>query len=418
MQRLLVVEDSHTVLQILRHLVQSRMKDVDVIFAQSLSEMKQEFCRNPEFYAAIVDLSLPDAPNGEVVDFTLKQGLPTIVLTGNFSETRRKQLIDAGVVDYVVKESRYAYYYAMKLARRLRSNHLIKIMVVDDSKTSRRYLRQLLERHLYKVIEAQDGVEALEQLGIHPDVRLVVTDFEMPNMDGFKLVNEIRRNFDKRGLGIIGLSSVESGILSAQFIKHGANEFISKPFYPEEFYCRITQNLEAMELIEKIEDTANRDYLTGLYNRRAFFQRAAVLLDEAHRQQQPLSFAILDLDHFKQINDRYGHACGDEVLKRFALLLDLHCQQALYARIGGEEFAILMVGLTNEQAVSLVDELRKRLVGEVIHWQEQELCASFSAGVITELNADIDHLYHQADDMLYRAKEAGRNTVFGNEVDD
>ncbi|MCM2679318.1 diguanylate cyclase [Echinimonas agarilytica] len=415
MPRLLIVEDSSTVMRVLKHLASTRLPNVDTVFATSMAEAKQAFIQNPDFYAAIVDLNLPDAPDGEVVEFTLKQGVSTIVLTGNFNEQRRKSLVDSGVVDYVVKESRHAYHYALKLARRLKTNHRIKVMVVDDSKMSRNHIRNLLERHLYRVIEAQDGLEAIEQMGIHPDVRLVITDFEMPNMDGFKLVNEIRSKFDKRGLAIIGLSSVESGILSAQFIKHGANDFLNKPFYPEEFYCRISQNLEAIELIEEIEDAANRDYLTGLYNRRAFFERAEALISKAQKKQVPTSFCIIDLDNFKLINDEYGHACGDEVLKRFARLFDKHCEKFLYARIGGEEFAMVMVGLDNDKALTLVNGLRQALVAQAIEWDGKQFHVSFSGGVITDSEGSVDHLYNRADEMLYRAKEAGRNMVFGND---
>ncbi|MBD1391432.1 diguanylate cyclase [Neiella sp. HB171785] len=416
MARLLVVEDSSTVMRILKHLASTRLSSVETVFTQSFAETKQAFCQNSDFYAAIVDLNLPDAPNGEVVDFVMKQGIPCIVLTGDFDERRRKQLVDGGVVDYVVKESRHAYHYAMKLARRLRTNHQIKVLVVDDSAMSRKHIRNLLERQLYNVIEAEDGFDAIEQMSIHPDVRLVLTDFEMPNMDGFKLVNEIRRKFDKRGLAIIGLSSQESGILSAQFIKHGANDFLNKPFYPEEFYCRISQNLEAIELIEEIEDAANRDYLTGLYNRRAFFEFSKQVLRDGWAHGLPVSFSLIDLDNFKHINDHYGHAVGDEVLKRFAEVMQRYCEKFLFARVGGEEFALIMLGLDNAKALALVDGLRQAFVGEAIECEGGSFHASFSGGVVTDMNSNIDALYNRADELLYRAKEAGRNMVLGEEI--
>lgn len=415
MRRLLIVEDSNMVLRVLQHLAHSELKNAEIVTARTFQEAKMAVVRNPDFFIAIVDLNLPDAPNGEIASFTLQQDIPTIVLTGNFDEQKRKTLVDSGVVDYVVKESRHAYQYAVKLVKRLSTNHKTKVMVVDDSTLSRKYIRQLLERHLYQVVDAEDGVDALEKLKLNPDTRLVLTDYEMPRMDGFKLVNEIRRVTDKRSMAIIGLSSVESGVLSARFIKGGANDFLNKPFYPEEFYCRVIQNLEAIELIEEIEDTANRDYLTGLYNRRAFFERATALLNTAKQERQSLSFALIDLDKFKSINDYYGHACGDKVLKHFARLLQQHCSNLLCARVGGEEFAIVMPNLSNEQAVELVDDIRQKLVAERIGWEGKELCISFSAGVVTDGQESLDLLYQHADEMLYRAKEAGRNMVFGQE---
>ncbi|MBW8192139.1 diguanylate cyclase [Neiella marina] len=415
MARLLVVEDSNTVMRVLKHLASTRLPTVDTVFTQSFAETKQAFGQNSDFYAAIVDLTLPDALNGEVVDFVMKQGIPCIVLTGDFNEKRRKQLVDAGVVDYVVKESRHAYHYAMKLASRLRTNDQIKVLVVDDSAMSRKHIRNLLERQLYNVIEAEDGLDAIEQISIQPDIRLIITDFEMPNMDGFKLVNEIRTKFDKRGLAIIGLSSQESGILSAQFIKHGANDFLNKPFYPEEFYCRITQNLEAIELIEEIEDAANRDYLTGLYNRRAFFEFSKTVLREAWAHQLPVSFSLIDLDNFKYINDHYGHAVGDEVLKRFATLMQRYCEKFLFARVGGEEFALIMSGLDTTKALALVNGLRQAFVEQTMECGATTFNVSFSGGVVTESNGNLDAMYNKADELLYRAKEAGRNMVLADD---
>lgn len=415
MARLLVVEDSNTVMLVLKHIASTQLASVDTVFTTSFAETKQAFCQNSEFYAAIVDLTLPDAPNGEIVDFIMKQGIPCIVLTGDFDERRRKQLVDGGVVDYVVKESRHSYHYAMKLARRLRTNNQIKVLVVDDSAMSRKHIRNLLERHLYNVIEAEDGLDAIEQVSIHPDIRLIITDFEMPNMDGCKLVNEIRRKFDKRGLAIIGLSSQESGILSAQFIKHGANDFLNKPFYPEEFYCRITQNLEAIELIEEIEDAANRDYLTGLYNRRAFFERGKQVLRDGWAHGVPVSFSIIDLDNFKYINDHYGHAVGDDVLKRFAALMQHYCEKFLFARVGGEEFALIMSGLDNPKALALVNGLRQAFVDQPMECGSTSFNVSFSGGVVTEKNGNLDAMYNKADELLYRAKEAGRNMVLGDD---
>jgi diguanylate cyclase (GGDEF)-like protein len=241
----------------------------------------------------------------------------------------------------------------------------------------------------------------------------------MPNMDGFTLVDSIRKDFGKNELAIIGLSLVDSRQLSAQFIKQGANDFLPKSFYPEELYCRINQNLELLEMIRALEYAAYHDELTGLLNRRAFFDRAHVILEQAKQDQSNVSVALIDLDHFKSVNDNYGHACGDEVLRLTARQLKTQLKHATIARIGGEEFCVLIPATGHHEAMVLLEILRKAQALLVIKYQRHMIQTSFSAGVTTWSAGDpscIDELLSQADVRLYQAKDAGRNCVVGEEL--
>ena len=121
--------------------------------------------------------------------------------------------------------------------------------MIDDSKVFRSYICQLLKVHQYNVIEACDGKEALERIDEHPDIKMVITDCSMPNMDGFELTKVIRSKYARDELAVIGISAHDDKILKAQFIKSGANDFITKPFVTEEFYCRVGQNIETLENI-------------------------------------------------------------------------------------------------------------------------------------------------------------------------
>ena len=131
--------------------------------------------------------------------------------------------------------------------------------------------------------------------------------------------------------------------MSARFIKVGANDFITKPFQPEEFYCRVTQNIDLIEKTQALVDAATKDFLTGLYNRRFFFEKGVGKLERARRERKSVALAMLDIDHFKSVNDTYGHDVGDEVLQVVSKTLqDSARADDLVARLGGEEFCVLM----------------------------------------------------------------------------
>ena len=363
------------------------------------------------YLAAVVDLNLPDAPNGEVVDYTLAQGIPTIILTGSFDEQKRAQMLEKPIVDYVVKESKYSYQYVLKLVRRLDKNRSIKVLVADDSATSRKFVTTMLRSHLYQVVEASDGLQAIEILKQQKDIKLLITDHHMPHMTGTELVNQLRRELDKSELIIIGLSTQGSGTLSARFIKSGANDFLAKPFSPEEFHCRIIHNIEMMEQLELIKHAANHDFLTGLKNRRHFYEAGSELLQQCQQSGTPVSLALLDLDHFKAVNDKYGHEVGDLVLLELSAQLVKVFDRFMIARLGGEEFALLIAGLSIDKANILLENFRESIEDHIILLQGDSLSFTFSAGLALAHDHNLNDLLNEADRQLYEAKTAGRNVI-------
>jgi len=414
-KKIIVVEDSSIVTKIIKHILKTEAS-IDASFAASFAEAKSLYeSMKEEVFAALVDLNLPDAPDGEVVDFMLSKKVPTVVLTGSCDEERRERLQSKGIVDYVNKEGRYSYKYAINLVHRLYANQSIKVLVVEDSDTSRGFICQLLNRHLYQVLEARDGVEAIRVLLDNPDIKLLITDYNMPNMDGFELVQNIRYKYEKSDLIIIGLSAEGHKGLSAKFIKNGANDFLQKPFNHEEFHCRIMHNVESLELIAQIRDAANRDYLTGAYNRRYFFDVGESLYAQAKSAGTPLAAVVLDIDHFKNVNDTYGHDVGDRVLQLFSSILSETMSRFLIARTGGEEFFALLPGLDNAKAVAFVDKVRTIVAGTPIDSGEEDIYISFSGGVCNQLGETLDEQLSTTDTYLYRAKEAGRNMIIGDD---
>ncbi|WP_415897067.1 diguanylate cyclase [Neptuniibacter sp. QD57_21] len=406
--KVLVVEDSQLVSRVLQRLFQTADLPLEIIFCESLLQAQEKVDLYEDIFAALVDLNLPDAPHGEIVDFILAQNIPTIVLTGSYDDDKRESLLQQGVVDYIIKESRFSYEYAVQLVHRLLKNQEIKVLLVEDSSSYRLMVRKQLEKHLYQVIEARDGQEGLAKLQQDPEIKLILTDYEMPNMNGIELVQNIRRDYETSELKIIGLSAADSPALSAKFIKSGANDFLTKPFNYEELHCRVMHNIEQMELIAQIKDAANRDFLTGLHNRRYLFEQSEKLLAQPNNKT---CLAMMDLDFFKRINDNYGHDAGDAVLTQLATLLDRSFNRFLHARIGGEEFCILLNGLNLDQAEILMQHFCTLVHDTKFVFGDQVLPVTVSIGLIEQDDDNFDQMISRADEMLYQAKEAGRNTV-------
>ncbi len=371
---------------------------------------------NPEnkFFAAILDFNLPDASQGEIIDVITARDIPVIVFTSDISEKVREIVWSKNVADYALKDDFRSLDYIINMLKRFRKNPEIKVLVVDDSTFFRKILSDLLKLHRYHVLNARNGVEALDILEKHPDIKLVITDFNMPEMDGFTLITRIRKRYNKNELAIIGVSSEGNNILAARFIKKGANDFLIKQsFLTEEFYCRVTQCIENLEHIQAIKNAAVRDFLTGLNNRRYFFAAGSKLFANAMRKNISLSCAMLDIDHFKKINDTYGHKTGDKVLRHISNILKSRMRESdIVARLGGEEFCILAVNMSSATAERIFNMLRQKIADSVIRIDDGRIIqVTVSIGVVTELAGSLDDMVNRADKLLYKAKSSGRNTV-------
>jgi len=364
--------------------------------------------------AAVVDYNLPDAPSGESITHTLAQGIPTIAFTATVDNEVRERIWSLKVVDYVLKDSPASLDYVVSMVKRVLKNRRVKALVVDDSAPIRDAISHLLKIHCYQVLTADNGNLALELLARNPDIRLVITDYQMPGMDGIQLVQKIRERYLRNELGIIGISAAGNNLMAAKFIKNGANDFIIKQnFLPEEFYCRISQCMDQIEHVASIREAAIKDPLTRLYNRRYFFEMGKKMMATALRKKDPVVVAMIDVDHFKKINDRFGHQTGDIVLQKMAALLKKRCRQSdLLARFGGEEFCFLGYNMNPLHAQMFFDMLCTLVEAHPVETENGEcIPVTVSIGACREQLGNIDEMLRKADANLYRAKKAGRNQV-------
>lgn len=407
MLRILIVEDSTTVSKILKHLIMQELGyqvDVAPDMSSALALLEQH-----QYFVVVADLNLPDASNGDIVRLVLSSyKTPCIVLTSNLDANQRREILKLGIVDYIPKDNRYSYQYVVKLIDRLYRNQYVKVLVADDSVVSRKFVRMLLEHHLFQVIEAHDGEEALAILAREPDIQLLITDYNMPNIDGVELILRIRESYNREDIAIIGLSNDNDESLSAKFIKNGADDFLQKPFVHEEFHCRVLNTLDSLDMMRNLWAKANRDYLTKAYTRRYFFTEH----NAKEGELGTLSVALIDLDFFKKINDTHGHDVGDQVLIEFAQRLEkAFGANFTVARFGGEEFVVAFKGLDSTKTSTLMNKFRDQCEANPISTSAGDLSVSFSCGVATRHNESLDHTLHRADELLYQAKGAGRNQV-------
>ncbi len=251
--KILIVEDSLTLSSELKRRIEGEV-GFEAVLARNFSEAKKSISmQSHDFFLAVLDLSLPDAPNGEIVDYAKAFDIPSIVFTATLDQETRKRILAKEVIDYVYKADR-GIDNLLAMIKRLQLNLDVKVLIVDDSKTTRSYLKLLLNRYFLQVYEAKDGESALEILESSPDIKLAVTDFEMPGMDGIELTKRIRSRFGPDEIAIVGISSNVTEPLSVLFIKSGANDFLNKPFEAEEFFCRVIQNVESVERTKRLRE--------------------------------------------------------------------------------------------------------------------------------------------------------------------
>jgi diguanylate cyclase (GGDEF)-like protein len=285
------------------------------------------------------------------------------------------------------------------------------MLAVDDDPAIRDAVRALLEPEGLQVNTLDDPMRFWEELeSVRPAVLLL--DVDMPGASGIELCRVLRNDPRWAAVPVIFLTSRRDPATVQEVFAAGADDYLVKPIIGAELVTRIRTRLERFRLHQALADN---DGLTGVSNRRRSREVLGRLLRMAERFEQPLCLVELDLDHFKSVNDRYGHAAGDAVLRRLGELLTLTFRgEDVVARWGGEEFIVGMYGMAAEDARQRMAQLLEGFRDEEFTADGQAFRLSFSAGVAQypRDGSDVDSLYRSADEALYRAKSAGRDRVF------
>ena len=293
----------------------------------------------------------------------------------------------------------------------------MKILIAEDEPVSRRLLEASLLEWGYDVVIASDGREALDILQAAYSPSLVISDWMMPGMDGLTLCREIRRMDITGYVYVILLTAKGAKKDVIEGLEAGADDFLTKPFNREELKYRTRIGKRIINLERRILELSNTDGLTGVLNRRAFMERMAWEAARSRRDKTPLSFILTDIDHFKDVNDAYGHQAGDMVLQRFAEMLSASVRPYDFiGRYGGEEFVVCLPGADLSQAESIAERMRASTENTEIILAEGSqsifITASFGTASFTGAPLDtMDLFIKRADDALYRAKHEGKNRV-------
>ena len=297
-----------------------------------------------------------------------------------------------------------------------------KILIVDDVDDNLEILGDLLTFDGFNVQPARSGEAALKQVQeFSPD--LILLDILMPGMDGFEVCTRLKADEKTKDIPIIFVSSMADVDSKVKGFKVGGVDYINKPFQHAEVLVRVNTHITMLRMRKHLEEQnaeldrlANTDYLTNLYNRRRFFHAAENEFAKSVQSGMPISITLIDLDHFKKVNDTHGHLVGDSVLIHIAQLIRLHCRESdLAARYGGEEFILLHPSTDRRNAFMVAERIRKWVEVTPFLHEQNEIHVTMSAGVV---DIDVCRDCHRIDDVLgladvalYRAKDAGRNQV-------
>ncbi len=298
----------------------------------------------------------------------------------------------------------------------------MKILIADDELMSRKLLQKTLERAGYEVTAVENGRLAAEQLCPANGPRLALLDWVMPELDGPGVCREVRKRKEQSYVYMVLLTSKESKEDVVAGLESGADDYLTKPFDPEELKARLRTGLRILNLEdrlvearEKMRFQATHDGLTALWNRGVIVDLLGRELARSRREHVSTAILMCDLDHFKSVNDTYGHLAGDDVLKETSkrLLASVRSYDFV-GRYGGEEFLVVLNNCNPAYAFARAEEIRKAIAQKPVSSSSGPVPITMSLGLLVSQEwgcLPVEELLHEADTALYAAKAAGRNCV-------
>lgn len=297
----------------------------------------------------------------------------------------------------------------------------MKVLIADDSATSRAMLRSALAHWGYEVVLAENGEQAWEILAEPDPPPMAILDWVMPHMTGPEVCRRVRETHREPYTYILLLTSKNTKGETVEGLEAGADDYIVKPFDQHELQVRlragkriIDLQIDLLQAREELRERANKDLLTMLPNRPAISSALEQEISRCHRDRRTVGVILLDIDHFKKINDTYGHFAGDAVLRETAARLRSNMRPYdQVGRYGGEEFLVVLPNCDLEQARNQAERMRQKLHATpmLVDAAELRVSASFGVTVSDAAERDQDVFVRVADEALYRAKASGRNCV-------
>lgn len=416
MSKLLIVDQNQTFSSFIRQEIKKEF-GIDVLIAHSLEEACNILKSESTINVAVVDPCLNDDNNGTIIDVLLEKKVPILVYASDVEANVFDAIIHKPIVDYVLKSNRNNVAIIINLIAQILRHHKTAILITDDSKTARLHVFEMLKNLNLTIFEATGVQEALQKIKEYPEIKLLLTDYNMDGLNGIDLVTEVRKYYTNKEVSIIGYSSYGNPMLGADFLKNGANAFVNKPFQKEEFVSMVLLQLDIIDYISSIKNASEKDFMTGIYNRKYIYEVGRKLFENAKRGNIHLSCAMIDIDHFKTINDTYGHDVGDKVIIRLANELKSSFRQSdVVGRLGGEEFCVILSTANASSLEDLFDSFRRKIENLVViaedeHKKQFSIKFTISIGLTHTLASSFEEMLKYADLKLYEAKNYGRNIV-------
>ncbi|OGS89551.1 MAG: hypothetical protein A2061_06640 [Gallionellales bacterium GWA2_59_43] len=411
-QHVFVVEDDPALAESLN--IQLSYFGYDVRIFNTLSDFRLAMQNSPEV-VVLIDINFPeDSWGGIHVMKEIQQGrdipVPVVFLTSHNDFQARLEAVRAGGVQYLSKPVNIGNLIDKldELTSTLPPAPY-RVLIVDDSEYITTYYSTILEQAGMEVKAINNPFNVMESLlEFVPD--LILLDIYMPECNGMEVAKVIRQLDAFVGIPIVFLSA--EGNLDKQLLAMGlgGDDFLTKPVEPQHLILSISNRIKRSLVLRSL---MVRDSLTGLLNHTAIKEQLAREVAQAKRQEKPLAFAMIDIDHFKEVNDTHGHPVGDRVIKSLARLLKQRLREIdIVGRYGGEEFAVILSNTDGGTAMEVLDAIRKDF-SQLRHLaEEKEFSVSFSCGIADVANfGNAIKLCDAADKALYKAKIAGRNQV-------
>lgn len=390
MKKILIIDSNNHVSNLIKEKIEDKL-DFEVLIRNNKEEARKIIENNHKFFLCISSYNNIGEKKGESIEYTLNEGIPTIVLIDKIKKKIIKYINQFNIVDYVSKEKLEDILFLIYLVERLFKNKFYKSLIIGDSKINRSKTIKLLNNQLIETIETDNPYEGIKILKEEENIKILFIDFKLDGINGLELVEQIRKFKPKEKLIIVANPQLEKTQLSAQFLKMGANDFISNNVIKEEFNSRINNLLEGIENVEKMKDFLIQN------------------------PDSTFSVTMVDIDNFKSINDKFGHEAGDKVIKTLAdIFINNTKNSDLVSRFGGEEFCIVLKNITLEDNLNYLEKIRIEVEETVISYNDKKINFTISIGtVLKDANdkSDITALINKADSNLYEAKETGKNKI-------
>ncbi|HHM06173.1 MAG TPA: response regulator [Gammaproteobacteria bacterium] len=417
----LVVDDA----KLFQHMLGVMLEEegVECRFAASGAECFDVLEQGP-VDMVFLDLHLPDMKGYDVSrrlrETPATQLLPIVLLTADEDDEVLRRGFDAGISEVLRKGDFDELCQTLKrFVRRMRHVCKGRVLYVEDNRAMAALTTRMLVNVGLEVEHFTNAETAFAALQCN-DYDIVVTDIVVEGgMSGLGLVSAIRTlDGDKCDLPILAVSGLDDVARRIELLRQGANDYVAKPLLEEEFIARVGNLITNKQLLDEVKaqrkqlaEMAVTDQLTRLHNRHFLFETAQKFTSNAYRHHEPLSVLVVDLDHFKVINDSHGHAQGDAVLKAVAGLMRSNVRAGdVIARFGGEEFVLVFPRCPLPDACAKAEVLRQKL--DALHPVGISVSASFGVATLpVDEKITFDELFKMADRALYAAKEQGRNRV-------